>query len=114
MRTFILLALMLLGSCFGKESVDTPELQAIEVKSLNELMRLAEGHDQVIRLVPGKYYLSDLATKKWIKSQQNSGESRFMEFSGDGNRYLMEGAAIEWDTDLRRRCLLYTSPSPRD
>ena len=103
MRTFILLALMLLGSCFGKESVDTPELQAMEVKSLNELMRLAEGHDQVIRLVPGKYYLSDLATKKWIKSQQNSGESRFMEFSGDGNRYLMEGAAIEWDTDLRRR-----------
>lgn len=94
---------LLRGLCFVFLSLGLAESSAREVSSLLELVRLAERNNQTIRMKPGTYRLSELASEKWIRRQKDKGKGRFIEFSGSGNRFQMQGVKLIWETKLRER-----------
>ncbi|MDP0491251.1 MAG: right-handed parallel beta-helix repeat-containing protein [Verrucomicrobiota bacterium JB023] len=95
---WLFLMLIGLGQTLCGDSAPRPD---VIVSSLKELVEVADGRNQVIRMKPGTYRLSELATKRWIRQQRKEGRSRFMELKGSGNRYLMQDVVIEWETELR-------------
>ncbi|MBK1832985.1 right-handed parallel beta-helix repeat-containing protein [Roseibacillus ishigakijimensis] len=74
-----------------------------EVSDLDALLALAEKDDQTVRLAPGRYRLSDYATEERLQQWRREGRSSFFRFSGDRNRFLLEGVVLIWETGLREK-----------
>lgn len=73
----------------------------IELSSLAELEHHAALDDQILRLRPGTYDITDLLTPEAIAARRERSDFAVLAFSGHRNTYLLDGVTFRYDTLLR-------------
>ncbi len=100
-RLFSLLAL--LGLCLAPLSAARADsaAPAITISSLAELAEHATRDGQTVTMAPGVYRFSDYTPLSAIAGRRERKEFAFLDFSGSGNTFRLDGVVIEFDTALR-------------
>jgi hypothetical protein len=77
--------------------------RTITVTSLRELARYAAQSGNTIRLKPGLYKVADYLTQDSIASRLRHKSYQYLVFSGNDNRFELQGVQLEVDTRLREQ-----------
>lgn len=86
------------------------EENSITISSIHELAEYAAQSGNTVRMTPGVYRMADYVTdevltevRREVAGRGGRPTVRMMEFSGNDNRFDLNGVVLEIDTDLYRR-----------
>jgi hypothetical protein len=74
----------------------------VRIDSLAELAAAAAADDRTVVMTPGVYRLADFIGPQDLAARRAAKNFHFLEFSGSGNEFRLEGVTIELDSELRR------------
>ena len=73
----------------------------VTFSSLKELAEYAGKSGYTISMKPGKYALNDFLTPDSIAAKKARKDYAYINFSGNGNVFLLDGVQVEVDTEIR-------------
>lgn len=91
-------SILIIGLLFISSVISATE---IKINSLKELANYASKSGNVVTMSPGVYQLTDYLTIDSMYVRSNRKEYQYITFSGNNNKFNLEGVVLEIDTKLR-------------